>query len=318
MAGDVLAGVGTVFKRWDGNDWQPMAEVRAIIGPSANKDTVDVTHLASLDGSREFISGFHNGGTVALRMGFTRSTYEIMKDDFETNTVRYYSIQFPGDEEIFIDFTGLVTKLPVDVVSDDSVVSNVEIQVTGQFYIATDEWPSSGALPSYEEPSEEESVVASSEELSSALLAKFLFLWVGSTSGNQLLNALASDYISIAGKDFATDYIPATSSATFTIPNTADYVNADDDNLWFDSGGSLRSVTVAELIGYDFNRTFVMYADDTPYHIYAIGLLADGETLTESDWNELHAFFNLSIFYTGTLNLYGHLKANRTIGKSEW
>lgn len=323
MANDVLAGVGTLFKRWSGTEWQPMAEVRAIVGPSANKDTVDVTHLASLDGTREFISGFHNGGTVALRMGFSRATYEIMKEDFETNTIQYYSIQFPGSDEIFIDFTGLVTKLPVDIVSDDSVISNVEIQITGQFYLATDEWPSSEALPSYEEPSEvvpseDESVVTSSEELSSTLLAKFAMLWVGDISGNNLLNALDTDYIIVTGKDFATDYIPATSAATFALPNTAPYIAADQDYLWFDSGGSPRAVTVAELIGYDFNRTFVMYADSSPYHIYAIGVLADGETLTESDWNELHAFFDLSIFYTGELNLYGHLKENRTIGKSEW
>ena len=58
MSTQTLSGVGTIFKRWNGATWDDIAEVRAIVGPSASKDTIDVTSFQSLDGTREFTGGF--------------------------------------------------------------------------------------------------------------------------------------------------------------------------------------------------------------------------------------------------------------------
>lgn len=126
-----FAGVGTTFQRWDGHDWQTIAEVRAITGPSTNRDIIDVTSLDTEEGSKEFIPGFKQGGEVSLAMNFTRDTYELMRGDFEGQSEEDYAIVFEDDDSTYIEFLGLVTKLPLAVEADDSIKANITIVITG-------------------------------------------------------------------------------------------------------------------------------------------------------------------------------------------
>jgi hypothetical protein len=142
MSGPIV-GVGAQFYRWDGNDWEAIAEVRAIVGPSMNKDTINVTSLDTADGYNEFTSGFLNGGEISLAMSFTRTYYELFKTDFEANISCFYGIMLPDEEQTFLDFTGLVTELPLGIASDDKIDVNVKIKISG--VLGTD--ASSGEFP---------------------------------------------------------------------------------------------------------------------------------------------------------------------------
>jgi len=126
-----IAGVGAQFYRWDGNDWESIAEVRAIVGPSMNKDTIDVTSLDTADGYNKFTAGFLNGGEISLAMSFTRLNYELFKNDFEDSDARFYGIMLPDEEETFLDFIGLVTELPLGITADDKIDCNVKIKISG-------------------------------------------------------------------------------------------------------------------------------------------------------------------------------------------
>ena len=126
------AGVGTKFRRWSGSNWVNIAEINSITGPSMSRDTIDVTSLDSTGGYREFITGFRNAGTVALAMNFTRDTYDLMKLDFESNTLVNYEIILPDVEETTLEFEGLVTELPLSIPADDKVTADVTIQISGQ------------------------------------------------------------------------------------------------------------------------------------------------------------------------------------------
>ncbi len=128
---NAIAGVGTLFRRWDGSNWVNVAEINSITGPGMSRDTIDVTSLDSTGGYREFIAGFRNAGTVALAMNFTRATYELMKDDFESNTLQNYEIVFPDLENTTIEFEGLVTEVPLTIPADDKVTANTTIQISG-------------------------------------------------------------------------------------------------------------------------------------------------------------------------------------------
>lgn len=134
-----FAGVGTTFQRWNGHDWQTIAEVRAITGPSANRDIIDVTSLDTEEGSKEFIPGFKQGGEVSLAMNFTRDTYELMRIDFEGQSEEDYAIVFEDDDNTYIEFLGLVTKLPLAVEADDSIKANITIVITGAMEFGTGE-----------------------------------------------------------------------------------------------------------------------------------------------------------------------------------
>lgn len=129
---NAIAGVGTLFRRWSGSAWANIAEVNSIQGPNKSRETIDVTSLDSTGGYREFIASFRDGGTVQLTMNFTRSTYDTMNDDFESDTAQSYEIVLPDDENTSLEFVGLVTEVPLFITTDDKVTANVTIKVTGQ------------------------------------------------------------------------------------------------------------------------------------------------------------------------------------------
>lgn len=140
MSSNAKAGVGTIFRRWNPlkagtNKWENIAEINSITGPGMSRDTIDVTSLNSTGGYREFITGFRKAGTVALKMNFTRHTYELMKDDFESDTLQNYEIVLPDSENTTLEFSGLVTELPLTIPADDKMTTDVTIQVSGQVVI---------------------------------------------------------------------------------------------------------------------------------------------------------------------------------------
>jgi predicted secreted protein len=126
------AGVGTQFRRWSGSAWVKIAEINSISGPNMSRDTIDVTSLDSTGGYREFIGGFRDGGTVQLAMNFLRATIDTMKTDFETDDLQNYEIVLPDDETTTLEFTGLVTELPLEIPPDDKITMTVSIKVSGQ------------------------------------------------------------------------------------------------------------------------------------------------------------------------------------------
>ena len=131
MSSEAISGKGTLFRRWSGAAWVNIAEIKSISGPSMSRETFDVTSLDSTDGYREFKASFRDGGTVTLAMIFRRDTYDQMKDDFESDDLQQYEIVLPDDDSTSLEFEGLVTELPLDIVPDDAITVDVVIKVSG-------------------------------------------------------------------------------------------------------------------------------------------------------------------------------------------
>jgi hypothetical protein len=155
-------------------------------------------------------------------------------------------------------------------------------------------------------------IFAQLNSLKSTTKAKFLFLWTGKFDGNNLLSDLDSSVITVTGKDFATKYIPASSAATFSIPDSATYKTADEDLFW-SNGTNVLEKTTAQLVAYDYTRTVIKYNDSAPYDIEAIGLLKTEEVLTSDEIDEIHRYFRLWIYWSNILNAFGVIKTNRVI-----
>ena len=135
MSSSAVAGVGTSFRRWNGANWVVIAEINSITGPSMSRDVIDVTSLDSTGGYREFIAGFRDPGTIVLSMNFVRSTYEIMKTDFESDTLQNYEIYLSDAEHTSFEFEGLVTELPLTIPADNKIMADVTIKISGQVTI---------------------------------------------------------------------------------------------------------------------------------------------------------------------------------------
>ena len=111
----------------------------------------------------------------------------------------------------------------------------------------------------------------------------------------------------------ATDYLTVAGSAgfeTYQCPNTAPYIAADTDYIWFSVVcGSQRTVSTAELIGYDLQKTPVKYEDSAPNEIVAIMILSSAVTGDKKD--RMFQDFWLPILWDNSLNANGHVKSNR-------
>jgi hypothetical protein len=143
--------------------------------------------------------------------------------------------------------------------------------------------------------------------LSKDLQNKFLFIWNGKFLDGKLKNELNSNHILIFNKDFASTFIPNSSTCYLNIPSNIDFINADTDNLWYD--GVIKNVIINDLLTVK-NSTFVKYNNSSPYDVYMIAILKYGEILTEAEKDELSEVLQLWVNYFGEWNDNGFLKEN--------
>lgn len=129
---NAVSSVGALLKKYTGAAWASVGEVINISGPTMSRETIDVTSLASTGGYREFIAGFRDPGTITFTMNFNRTDYETMKTDFESDTEQDYELILPDDDVTTLEFTGLVTELPLNLDPGSQITCNITIKITGQ------------------------------------------------------------------------------------------------------------------------------------------------------------------------------------------
>lgn len=132
MTQNATAGLGTKFYRWANSQWNAVAAITAISGPSKSRTTIDVTTLDTEEGYMEFIGGLRDPGTVTLSMNFTNAGYALLNTDFESNERGNYQIVLPDDEETTLEFEALVTELPLAVEINDKITADVTFKVSGK------------------------------------------------------------------------------------------------------------------------------------------------------------------------------------------
>jgi hypothetical protein len=145
--------------------------------------------------------------------------------------------------------------------------------------------------------------------LSPSVLAKALYYGrIADISGGEMTNLVtgATDYITVGG---------SAGSYTFQVPQTAAYANADTDYIWHSTSLAWRTVTQAEMVGYDFPRTPVKFDDDSPNSIREVLILKAGETLTAEELINVHHTFRLPILWSGVWVDEGYEKSNRGIAQ---
>ncbi|MBU2685755.1 MAG: outer capsid protein Hoc [Gammaproteobacteria bacterium] len=138
---NAVSGVGTKVYRGTGNSSSPVfeeiAEISRVSGPNMSKATIDVTHLGSTGGYREFIGSFRDGGQVTLEMNFTLAGYSDIKGDFDDDDLRDYKIVLPNTEATEIEFTALVTDLGMEIPLADKISASCTFKISGQTTITS-------------------------------------------------------------------------------------------------------------------------------------------------------------------------------------
>jgi predicted secreted protein len=140
---DAIAGVGIELRRYnpDTSEWERLAEILSYDGPNKKRDTIDVTNMDSSGGYKEFIGGFRDSGELKCPMNFTRATYDLMNDDFESNTKQTYELAIPDDDNTSLSFLGMVTDLGFKADTSKQITADVTIKVSGQITINSGSGP---------------------------------------------------------------------------------------------------------------------------------------------------------------------------------
>lgn len=125
---NAITGQGTVFLR----NSEAISEINSIEGPGKSRETIDVTRLEDEDGYRQYIGGLREPGTLTLNMNFTRDGFDKFNEDFESEDVQSYEMQFPDEANTTFVFNALVTELPVSIPIGDKITMDVTLQISGK------------------------------------------------------------------------------------------------------------------------------------------------------------------------------------------
>lgn len=135
-ASQATIGLGTLFRyRTSAAGVTPkvfaeVGEAVSIQPPQPVRETVDVTHLASPNGTREFRGTLRDPGDAEVTFNFTEAAYAIASTLFLEDDVQEFEIEYPdGGNETF---EGIVTGKPSEAIEVDSVRRfSLPIKVTG-------------------------------------------------------------------------------------------------------------------------------------------------------------------------------------------
>lgn len=143
MATSALIGNGGSFAIQQTGDASPvvLAEVTSISPPSDQVDVLDVTHLASPNATREFITGLRDPGECSIEMNFVPGSAA----DTKLQSVRdgrvpvTCVVTFPpvGDAAaISWTFTGILTGYETTMSGDEPMSATVTFKVTGSYVVS--------------------------------------------------------------------------------------------------------------------------------------------------------------------------------------
>lgn len=135
MAG--VAAFGTSLSRNNGTDFDAIANVTALSGPSMSRDTIDVTAHDSPNSYMEFVASLIDGGEVTAELNWDpadtsldsgNTTEQLMTDLEDTNPVDY-EISFPDGAKF--EASLLITGFEFEANYDDKLTASLTFKVSG-------------------------------------------------------------------------------------------------------------------------------------------------------------------------------------------
>lgn len=109
-----------------------VAEVTSITPPSISRDTVEVTHLTSDDGFKEYIAGFADGGEASITINYVPSATDTLMTAFISEPVDDFRILSPSGT-VGLDFRGIITGYQIgDLAVGDKMTATFTVKATGR------------------------------------------------------------------------------------------------------------------------------------------------------------------------------------------
>ncbi len=125
------SGFGAVFAYESAASvFTALAEVLSVTPPAIAVETIEVTHMGSDDGFREYIAGLKDGGEVTVNMNYVEASATLLQT-LVLAGIETFRITFPGSSTY--TFSGIPTAFTFDdVVIDDKIAMSLTIKVSGK------------------------------------------------------------------------------------------------------------------------------------------------------------------------------------------
>ena len=132
-----MSAQGTFIGKGDGTspeNFAEIAEVASIGGPNETSDEIEVTHLRSTGGYREFLQSFKDGGELPLVMNFipgdgTQDSLTGLRAEFQTGAKKNYQITFP--DTTTCTFEAFVKSIGTPIAVGEKLSLNCTLRVVG-------------------------------------------------------------------------------------------------------------------------------------------------------------------------------------------
>jgi predicted secreted protein len=120
-----------------GSTYTYVAEVTSITPPGGTRDTVEVTHLESEDGYKEYIGALKDMGEASITVNYVPATSDALLAAFEEDGTQDFRILYPSGT-VALDFAGIVTGWELgDIVADDKMSATLTVKATGKPALTT-------------------------------------------------------------------------------------------------------------------------------------------------------------------------------------
>lgn len=120
---EATIGLGTTFSRRTGTGpsytWVEVGEAVSIQPPQPTRETTDVTHLKSPQGTREYKGTLRAPGEASVTFNHTPAAYAMVSEMFLSDDLEHFRLEYPeGDKE---EWSAIVTGKPSEPIEVDGV-----------------------------------------------------------------------------------------------------------------------------------------------------------------------------------------------------
>jgi predicted secreted protein len=128
-ASAAVSGYATTLKRAT----VAIAEVVGVQGPSATRDSIEVTHLTSDNGWKEFLGGLKDGGEVSFTLNWlsSNSGHVQIAADFVSGSLIAWAIEPSGVSADAVSFSAFVSKFAPNADKSKQLDAAVTLKISG-------------------------------------------------------------------------------------------------------------------------------------------------------------------------------------------
>lgn len=121
-----------------GEVFATIAEVTSISGPNRSREMIEVTHMESPGGYREYLPSIKDGGSVSFDLNFLPgdSSQQGLISDLDNGTIRNFQLIFTDASTTTYEFAGYVESFEITSSPDEALTASCSIKLTGDITIS--------------------------------------------------------------------------------------------------------------------------------------------------------------------------------------